>query len=53
LSYAHWVAKCDVVLAARQNPVLHRRLALVDAIRAGRARERKLAMDLLPDELHA
>ena len=43
----------SVPLAARQNPVLHRRLALVDAVRAGRARERKLAMDLLPEEFHA
>lgn len=41
----------SVPIAARLNPSLHRRLALVDAIRAGRARERKLAMELLPEEL--
>lgn len=41
----------SVPLAARRHPALHRRLALVDAIRAGRARERKLAMDLLQEEV--
>lgn len=43
----------SVPSAARRNPVLHRRLALVDAIRAGRTRERRLAMDLLAEELQA
>lgn len=41
----------SVPLAARQHPSLYRRLALIDAIRAGRTRERKLAMELLPEEL--
>ncbi|MDB5098373.1 MAG: hypothetical protein JWM80_2794 [Cyanobacteria bacterium RYN_339] len=43
----------SVPFAARHHPALHRRLALVDAIRGGRARERKLAMDLLPEELRS
>ena len=43
----------SVPFAARRNPILHRRLALVDAIRAGRTRERKLAMELLSEELQA
>lgn len=43
----------SVPFAARRNPALHRRLALVDAIRGGRARERKLAMDLLPEEIRS
>lgn len=41
----------SVPFAARRHSALHRRLALVDAIRAGRARERKLAMELLPEEI--
>ena len=39
--------------AALQDPALHRLLALVDALRAGRARERALAADLLRAELGA
>jgi hypothetical protein len=37
--------------AALVDPALHRLLALQDAIRAGRARERSLATDLLTKEL--
>jgi hypothetical protein len=37
--------------AAAQNPRLHRRLALIDAIRIGRVRERELAGRLLEAEL--
>lgn len=37
--------------AALLDPALHRLLALQDAIRAGRARERSLATDLLTKEL--
>jgi hypothetical protein len=36
-----------VIFAAGDDPVLHRRLALCDAIRLGGARERKLAARLL------
>jgi hypothetical protein len=36
--------------AASRNPRLHRRLALIDAIRAGRARERELAIRILTAE---
>jgi hypothetical protein len=43
----------SVPFAVRSHPDLHRRLALVDAIRAGRARERKLAMELLPEEIRS
>lgn len=38
-------------LAALADRRLHRMLALVDALRSGRARERSLAMDLLRKEL--
>lgn len=37
--------------AARKNPTLHRRLALLDALRVGRVRERKLAAEALAVEL--
>lgn len=37
--------------AARKNPKLHRRLALLDALRVGRVRERKLAAEALDLEL--
>lgn len=39
--------------AALADPRLHRLLALLDALRAGRARERTLAAELLPKELEA
>jgi len=39
--------------AALADPRLHRLLALLDAVRAGRARERALAAELLPRELEA
>ena len=39
--------------AALADPALHRLLALLDAMRAGRARERALAAELLPKELEA
>lgn len=39
--------------AALVDPALHRLLALQDAIRAGRARERSLAADLLAKELES
>jgi hypothetical protein len=39
--------------AALIDPALHRLLALLDAIRAGRARERSLAIDLLTKELES
>lgn len=39
--------------AALRNPTLHRRLALVDALRAGRVRERKLAAEALDREFGA
>lgn len=39
--------------AARRNPKLHRRLALVDALRIGRAREKKMAAEALDEELRA
>jgi hypothetical protein len=39
--------------AALADPALHRLLALLDALRAGRARERALAAELLPRELEA
>ena len=38
--------------AAEQDPVLYERLALLDAIRDGRARERNLAEDKLIDSLN-
>jgi len=38
-------------IAAVSDPRLHRMLALVDALRAGRARERAIALDLLREEL--
>lgn len=37
--------------AALADPALHRLLALVDAVRAGRARERRLAASMLKQEL--
>jgi len=37
--------------AARRDPRLHECLALVDALRIGRARERKLAIDLLAERM--
>ena len=37
----------SIVEAARRDPKLHEYLALVDALRVGRARERKLAIELL------
>ena len=40
-------------LAALADPALHRLLALQDALRSGRARERALAAQLLPKELEA
>jgi hypothetical protein len=39
--------------AALADPALHRMLALLDGLRAGRARERVLAAELLPRELEA
>lgn len=39
--------------AIRKDPELHQALALVDALRVGRARERKLASDELSRRLHA
>lgn len=39
--------------AALADPALHRLLALVDALRTGRARERALATELLTTELEA
>ena len=39
--------------AALADPALHRLLALLDAVRAGRARERQLATDLLTAALKA
>lgn len=36
--------------AASRNPTLHRRLALVDALRIGRAREREMAAKALDEE---
>lgn len=39
--------------AAFRNPKLHRRLALIDALRIGRARERKMAAEALDKELRA
>lgn len=39
--------------AALRNPTLHRRLALVDALRAGRTRERKMAEEALDKEFGA
>lgn len=41
----------SVPQAALADPALHRLLALVDALRAGRARERALASELLQQEL--
>lgn len=41
----------SVPKAARENPTLYRRLALVDALRVGRARERALATKALDLEL--
>jgi hypothetical protein len=39
--------------AAQNNPKLYELLALVDALRIGRARERKLAAELLEERLHS
>jgi hypothetical protein len=41
----------SVPVAARNDPKLYECLALVDALRAGRARERKLAETMLRDRL--
>lgn len=41
----------SVPQASRSNPKLHRRLALVDVLRVGRARERKMAAEALAIEL--
>lgn len=41
----------SVPRAAREQPHLHELLALVDAMRIGRARERKLAMELLDERI--
>lgn len=41
----------SAVLAARRDPSLYDLLALVDALRLGRARERKLAAELLEKRL--
>lgn len=41
----------SATLAARKDPALYELLALVDAIRAGRIRERKLAVKLLTERL--
>lgn len=38
---------------ATADPAVYRRLALVDALRAGTARERRLAADLLQEEMAA
>lgn len=43
----------SVVDAARRDSALHESLALVDALRIGRARERKLAIDLLAKRFRA
>jgi hypothetical protein len=43
----------SVPAAADRNPQLHRRLALVDALRVGRTRERTLAAKALDEELRA
>jgi hypothetical protein len=43
----------SAVDAARRDPVLYECLALVDAIRVGRARERALAVDLLRKRIHS
>nr|MCU0754902.1 MarR family transcriptional regulator [Xanthomonadales bacterium] len=37
--------------AALADPALHRMLALLDALRSGRARERALAASLLQEEM--
>ena len=42
-----------VILAATQDKVLHRQLALCDAIRLGSARERQLAATLLAQEVRS
>lgn len=39
--------------AARKDPMLHELLALIDALRDGRARERQLAERMLSDKLRA
>lgn len=41
----------SVPRAAREQPQLHELLALVDALRIGRARERKVAVELLDERL--
>ena len=43
----------SVTLAARKNPTLYELLALVDALRIGRARERRLAAEHLKRRLKA
>jgi hypothetical protein len=39
------------VIAAKQDPQMYEALALIDALRGGRARERKLAAELLTKAL--
>ena len=43
----------NAVVAATQDSRLYEALALIDALRGGRARERKLAADLLAKALAA
>lgn len=43
----------NVVLAASKDPLLHELLALVDALRIGRARERELALKALKTKFFA
>jgi hypothetical protein len=43
----------SVVEAARRDPAFYECMALVDALRIGRARERKLAIDLLSQKVRA
>jgi hypothetical protein len=41
----------SVVLAVEQDPQLYEQLALLDAIRVGRAREKNLALELLKTKI--
>jgi len=43
----------SVVEAARRDPAFYECMALVDALRVGRARERKIAIDLLTKKVRA
>lgn len=43
----------SVPAAVRKDPRLHEMLALIDALRVGRARERNMAVDELKKRLHA